>query len=51
MLIRADPAAWLFWNEWPAWIRDAAELQRNDALSNAESEGVLDDITPSTARS
>jgi len=51
MLIRADPAAWLFWNEWPAWIRDAAELQRDDALSNAESEGVLDDITPSTARS
>jgi hypothetical protein len=42
LLIRENPAAWLFWNEWPAWIRDAAELQRGDAFSNAESEGRLD---------
>lgn len=25
-LIRAQPAAWLFWNEWPAWQQDAAAL-------------------------
>lgn len=25
-LIRQDPAAWHFWSEWPAWVRDAATL-------------------------
>ncbi|MEO7064450.1 MAG: hypothetical protein ABI082_11850 [Dokdonella sp.] len=25
-LIRAEPAAWLFWSEWPAWQHDAAPL-------------------------
>ncbi len=25
-LIRQDPAAWHFWSEWPAWVRDAAQL-------------------------
>ena len=25
-LIRRDPAAWHFWSEWPAWMRDAAAL-------------------------
>jgi hypothetical protein len=25
-LIRRDPAAWHFWSEWPAWVRDAATL-------------------------
>jgi hypothetical protein len=46
-LIRANPAAWLFWNEWLAWIRDAAELERDDGFSNAESEVRLDDIAAS----
>lgn len=24
-LIRMQPAAWLFWSEWPAWLRDASK--------------------------
>lgn len=27
VLIRNEPAAWLLWNEWPSWLRDAALLE------------------------
>lgn len=51
-LIRMQPSSWLFWNEWPAWIRDAAALQSQHAFSNPEPDGRLDDIaTPAGARS
>ncbi len=30
-LIRVQPAAWLFWNEWPVWQRDAAALHAEAA--------------------
>ncbi len=26
-LIRASPAAWMFWREWSGWLRDAAMLR------------------------
>jgi hypothetical protein len=40
-LIRAEPAAWLFWNEWPNWIRDAAPLHATQSFSNEAVEGRL----------
>ena len=33
-LIRAQPAAWLFWNEWPGWQRDAAGLRGADGSAD-----------------
>jgi hypothetical protein len=45
-LIRAQPAAWLFWNEWPDWIRDAAPLHARPPFSNEAAEGRLSDGTP-----
>jgi hypothetical protein len=40
-LIRIQPAAWLFWNEWPAWQRDAAALHETASFSNESAEGKL----------
>lgn len=44
-LIRQQPAAWLFWNEWPAWLRDAAPLH-GPSFSNGGPEGSLPDASP-----
>ncbi|MBX3689164.1 hypothetical protein [Dokdonella sp.] len=40
-LIRKQPAAWLFWAEWPAWQRDAAALHGAPTFSNVAAEGSL----------
>lgn len=45
-LIRIEPAAWLFWNEWPAWQRDAAGLHAPPPFSNAAPEGRLPRSVP-----
>ncbi|MEO7324226.1 MAG: hypothetical protein ABIW82_05305 [Dokdonella sp.] len=37
-LIRAQPAAWLFWNELPTWIHDAQSLHDAQASSNPAEE-------------
>ncbi len=39
-LIRRQPAAWMFWNEWPDWVRDAAALHA-PAFSNVAAKGRL----------
>ncbi|MCK9537579.1 hypothetical protein [Dokdonella sp.] len=39
-LIRAEPGAWHFWCEWPAWLRDAAPLHAA-GFSNAAAKGRL----------
>ncbi|MBA8887716.1 hypothetical protein FHW12_001930 [Dokdonella fugitiva] len=44
-LIRSVPAAWLFWNEWPGWQRDAEGLHAA-AFSNEAAEGRLSDSAP-----
>lgn len=45
-LIRAQPAAWLFWNELPAWIRDAQPLHGAQAFSNPPAEDRLQEADP-----
>lgn len=45
-LIRAQPAAWLFWNEWPTWLGDAAGLHATSPFSNEVAEGRLSDSAP-----
>jgi hypothetical protein len=45
-LIRAEPAAWLFWNEWPAWQSDAAALHAQPPFSNEAAEGRLSSSAP-----
>lgn len=45
-LIRAEPAAWLFWNEWPTWMRDAAPLHASPPFSNEAAEGRLSGSAP-----
>jgi hypothetical protein len=45
-LIRAEPAAWLFWNEWPTWLSDAAVLHTTLPFSNEGAEGRLSDSAP-----
>lgn len=44
-LIREQPAAWLFWNEWPGWLRDAAPLHA-PSFSNGGPEGSLPEASP-----
>lgn len=38
-LLRAQPAAWMFWNEWPGWLADAAPLHA--AFPTGAAEGRL----------
>ena len=45
-LIRAEPAAWLFWNEWPAWLRDAEALHTSQTFSNETATGRLSSDSP-----
>jgi len=41
-IVRAQPAAWQFWREWPAWIADARGLHAGRAFSNEQGAGTLD---------
>ncbi|MEP7043345.1 MAG: hypothetical protein ABI843_09790 [Dokdonella sp.] len=45
-LIRAEPAAWLFWSEWPTWLSDAASLHAPSPFSKEVAEGRLSDSVP-----
>lgn len=47
-LIRTQPAAWMFWQEWGDWLRDAAPLHAAGAFSNADAKGRLVDSNPAT---
>jgi hypothetical protein len=47
-LIRAQPAAWTFWQVWRDWLHNAAPLHGADAFSNAGAEGRLVDSHPTT---
>ena len=45
-LIRAKPAAWLFWPEWNGWIRDAANVATTQTFSNPGATGTLQASSP-----
>lgn len=45
-LIRAQPAAWLFWPEWNAWLADAGALGAPHAFSNPGATGTLQASSP-----
>lgn len=47
-LIRAKPAAWLFWPEWNGWIRDAASVAAKETFSNPDATGTLHRFAPVT---
>jgi len=44
-LLRAQPAAWMFWNEWPGWLADAAALH-GAAFQSGAAEGRLQGSEP-----
>ena len=45
-LIRRQPAAWLFWNEWPQWMRDAQALHAPQAFANRSAKDRLRTADP-----
>lgn len=47
-LIRAQPAAWMFWQEWRAWLRDAARGSGAGTFSNPDAGGRLASSTSAT---
>ena len=40
-LVRAQPAGWMFWQEWRDWLHDATPLHAPDAFSNPKAGGTL----------
>jgi hypothetical protein len=47
-LVRAQPAAWMFWQEWRDWLRDAPRVSAAGTFSNADAGGRLAPSNPAT---